>query len=132
MRIDKDGVQFVSKLTRLTVEGHLSWEKNKRKLPLTEPGELSSALYTASWQDMVLVLYRVKHQVVYGDDDPGREWVMLQPRIVLEIRDGDGDSVLEFSYESVVDNLFDAVRASVSGFKKRFADLMSEGVTHAQ
>ncbi len=82
-------------------------------------------------RDMTFLLYRVDRKNSFSTGDPNPE-VSVDPHVVLEVRDADGDSIQEMQNESIVIRLLEAVRLTVSGLKQRVAELMKEDVTHAQ
>ena len=133
MAVNENAIRLVNRLLLLTVEGRLVWvkERVRGELRLNVPGRLSSAVYSAQWQDMTFVLYRVVTKQIIGFNCPDPE-VLSDLEVVLEVRDADGDSIQEIQNELIVTRLFEAVRSAVSGLKQRVAELMKEDVTHAQ
>ncbi len=130
-RIDEDGIRLTSKLIRLTIEGRLTWNKDCHPITPSIPGELSSAIYTASYEGMSFRMYRITGKRFFNLSGHNPEFISAMD-IVLEILDADGDSVQEITNEDIVFRLFDSVRYAASGMKQRVAKLMKEDVTHVQ
>lgn len=107
-------IRFVVRLTRATLENGIEWRKVENARNLTDKGLLTSAVYQTELESSCLRLYRTEGRRPFWSE--GQEEVLWVRRIVLEIRDKDGDSLVEIDQDDAdsLKALLDTVRERTS------------------
>ena len=126
----EENIRLLSRLERLTREGRIRWKKTKNHPVLTRSGKLTSAVYEAGVEDVLLHLYRVD-ETRFAEIEGSMEYY-TDRKHVLEIRDKDGDSIQEIEDLTLLRSFFDLVRSNVSGLGDKISRLMEKEPTHAQ
>jgi len=120
---EKQTIALITKLTRLTKEGHLTWQKIRPPTSLTETSNYEiAAFYKTRYKKHDLALYDLRYQMW---DDTG-EVIGWDQRYQLAVLDEDGDILWQFPRVPGLHELASSIAYKVGNVDQVLKDLLEE------
>lgn len=121
----------IGKLITLTRNGKINWSSlSSNAVPPDFPGENISSIYTCSYADKKLRIYRrtgkrdpiISGGILQSVVSPGGKY----DEVVLEIVNNDGVSTWQFPTENILKDLLKTIKYKTSGAQELIQSLLNE------